>query len=147
MDKRKAKNELPPNYAELRTASSRTSNWRERLNAVEELGGWKHEQVIDVLTHRMNNDTVYKVQETAFRKLKEFGADVQMPRRKKGDLIKGTAKIFVRIKKSLPEGHTFEEFKEKLHKMRLDVYDTYEGDKGADFEKWLEESWAASSKK
>lgn len=147
MDKRKSKNELPPNYAELRTASNRTSNWRERLNAVEELGGWKHEQVIDILTHRMNNDTVYQVQEAAYRKLKEFGEDVQQPRRKKGELVKGTTKIFVRIKKSLPEGHSFEQFKEKLHKMRLDVYDTYEGDKGAEFEKWLEESWAALTNK
>lgn len=51
----------------------------------------------------------------------------------------------LRIKKSLPEGHTYEEFKEKLKKMRIDVYDTYEGDKGADFDKWLENTWASLS--
>jgi hypothetical protein len=53
----------------------------------------------------------------------------------------------LRIKKSLPQGHTFEEFKEKLKKMRLDVYDTYEGEKGAGFDKWLENTWASLSKK
>lgn len=143
MNKTKSSGELPPDYEELKKAVNRTSDWRERLDAVEQLGRWKHEQIIDVLTHRMKNDAVYKVQEAAFRKLKGFGEEVQLPPRKKGDLIKGAAKVLVRIKKSLPEGHSFEEFKEKLKKTRLDVYDAYEGDKGADFDKWLENAWAS----
>jgi hypothetical protein len=139
------KNELPSNYEQLKTSANRTSNWRERLEAVEEIGQWKNKQTIAILTHRMNNDTVYKVQEAAYRKLKQFGEDVQLPRRKKDDLIKGVTKILVRIKKSLPEGHSVEEFKEKLKKTRLDVYDTYEGEKGAEFDKWLENAWASLS--
>lgn len=145
MSKNEVKNELPSNYEQLKVSVNRTSNWRERLEAVEELGQWKNKQTIDVLTHRMNNDVVYKIQEAAFRKLKQFGEDVQLPPRKKGELIKGVKKILVRIKKSLPEGHSFEEFKEKLKKMRLDVYDTYEGEKGADFDPWLETTWASLS--
>lgn len=145
MDKIEVKHELPPNYEQLKLAVNRTSSWRERLEAVEELGKWKHKQIIDLLTHRMNNDAVYPVQEAAFRKLKQFGEDIQLPPRKKGDLIKGVTKILVRIKKSLPEGHSFEEFKEKLKKTRLDVYDVYEGEKGADFDKWLGTTWGSSS--
>lgn len=137
------KSELPENFEELKKRASRMSNWRERMDAIEELGQWKEEHIIVILTRIMNNDTVYKVQEAAFRKLKKLGEDVQLPSRKKGDLIKGVNKILLRIKKSLPEGHTYEEFKEKLKKMRLDVYDTYEGDKGADFDKWLENIWAS----
>ncbi|MGG1662748.1 HEAT repeat domain-containing protein [Brevibacillus sp. NRS-1366] len=137
------KNELPPNYEELKKSANRTSNWRERFDAVEELGQWKHKQTIDVLKRMMISDAVYKVQEAAFRKLKGFGEDVQLPPQKKGDLIKGASKVLVRIKKSLPEGHTFEEFKEKLHKMRTDIYDTYEGEKGTDFDQWLENTWAS----
>jgi hypothetical protein len=136
------KSELPPNYEQLKIAVNRTSNWRERLAAVEELGEWKNKQTIHLLMHSLKSDAVYQVQEAAFRKLKELGEDVQLPPRKKGELIKRAAKILVRVKKSLPEGHSFEAFKEKLKKMRLDVYDTYEGDKGADFEKWLESEWA-----
>jgi hypothetical protein len=139
----KVKSELPANYEELKKAANRTSNWRDRLDAVEKLGQWNSNQTIDVLMHRMVNDTVYKVQEAAFRNLKEFGEDVQLPSRKKGELIKGTNKILLRVKKSLPEGHSFEDFKEKLKKMRLDVYDTYEGEKGADFDKWLEDTWTS----
>ena len=138
MKKTEEKSTLPENYEELKKQANRTSNWRERLDAVEELGNWKNKQVIDILIRIMNNDSVYKVQEAAFRKLKNLGEDVQLPQRKKGELIKDINKVLLRIKKSLPEGHTFEEFKEKVKKMRLDVYDTYEGDKGADFDNWLE---------
>ncbi|TNJ56305.1 HEAT repeat domain-containing protein [Paenibacillus hemerocallicola] len=147
MNRKTVKSELPSNYEELKKAANRTSNWRERLEAVEELGKWKNEQTIDILTHRMKNDAVYRIQEAAFRKLKAFGEEVQMPPRKKGELIKGTTKVLVRIKKSLPEEHTYEQFKDKLKKTRVDVFDTYEGDKGADFEQWLESAWASLSRK
>lgn len=141
MDHEEMNSELPPNYEELKKSANRTSSWRDRLNAVEELGQWKHEKIFDILKHRLNSDEVYKVQEAAFHKLKGFGEDVQLPSKKEGELVKGITKILVRIKKSLPEDHTYEEFKEKFKKMRLDVYDTYEGDKGADFETWLENKW------
>lgn len=141
------KNAIPPNYNELRKSVSRASNWRERLAAVQELGQWKHIRTIDMLLHRMNNDTVYAVQEAAFHNLEKFGEDVQLPPRKKGELIKDASRVIFRIKKSLPAGHTYEEFKEKIKNMRLDLYDTYEGDKGADFDKWFENEWATAAKK
>jgi hypothetical protein len=141
------KSTLPENYEELKKQANRTSNWRERLDAVEELGHWKNQQIINILMRLMNNDAVYKVQEAAFRKLEQFGEDVELKPRKKGDLVKDVKKILLRIKKSLPEGHSYEEFKAKLQKMRHDVYDTYEGDKGADFDKWLENMWASLAKR
>ncbi|NOU91755.1 HEAT repeat domain-containing protein [Paenibacillus sp. LMG 31456] len=143
MNNKEINSELPPNYEELKKSANRSSNWRERLDAVEELGEWKNKQVIDLLTTRLMNDTVYKVQEAAFHKLRAFGEEVQLPSKNKGELFKGVTKILIRIKKSLPVGHTFEEFKEKLKKMRLDMYDSYEGEKGADFDQWLESTWAS----
>ncbi|WP_230162062.1 HEAT repeat domain-containing protein, partial [Peribacillus simplex] len=125
MNKKETKGiELPANYEELKKSANRKSNWRERLDAIEELGQSKSKQVIDILTHIMNNDSVYKVQEGAYRQLKSLGEDVQLPARKEGELVKGLTKILVRIKKSLPENHTYTEFKEKLQKMRMDIYDT-----------------------
>jgi len=140
-------NELPENYEELKRSANRTSDWRERLAAIEELGKWKHKKIIDVLTHRATSDAVFKVREAAYDKLKKFGEPIQLPSRPKGDLIDGVTKALIRIKKSLPQDHTFEEFKEKLKKMRLDIYDTYEGDKGADFDNWLETLWASLLKR
>lgn len=146
MEIQELKSELPPNYEQLKSSANRASNWRERLAAIEELGQWKNQKVIDVLTHRMNADTVSQVREAAFRKLKELGEEAQLPVRENNDfLIKDVTKILIRIKKSLPKDHTYEAFKEKLQKMRLDVYDTYEGEKGADFDQWLENKWASLS--
>lgn len=135
--------EQQPDYEAVIKSANRSANWRERLAAVEALGGWDTKQATDALMRIMTGDSVYTVQEAAFNKLREMGEDVQLPPRKKGELIKGTAKILVRIKKSLPQGHSFEDFKVKLQKMRSDVYDTYEGDKGADFDQWLQETWAS----
>ncbi|MGE6489278.1 HEAT repeat domain-containing protein [Paenisporosarcina sp. NPDC076898] len=143
----KVQNELPENYEELKKEANRTSSWRARFDAVEELGQHKHSKVIDVLTNRMNNDPVFKVQEAAYRQLKNFGEDVEKPKQTKFDIIKGTSKILLRIKKSLPADHSYEEFKEKLKKMRLDVFDAYEGEKGGEFDKWLETEWASLLKK
>ena len=69
----KEKSTLPENYEELKKQANRTSNWRERLDAVEELGHWKNKQIIAILMRLMNNDAVYKVQEAAYRKLEKIG--------------------------------------------------------------------------
>ncbi|AFH65730.1 HEAT repeat domain-containing protein [Paenibacillus caseinilyticus] len=130
--------ELPENYDELKKAANRTSNWRERLAAVKELGKYNTDQTINVLKHVLRGDAVFPVQEAAFRRLRAFGEDAKLPPRKKGELVKGANKVFLRLKKSLPEGHAYEEFKEKLQKTRTDVYDTYEGEKGEEFDAWLQ---------
>ncbi|TVX86914.1 HEAT repeat domain-containing protein [Paenibacillus agilis] len=147
MDNQELQQDAASKYEELKKAANRTSNWRERLDAVEQLGQLDNPQVIDVLKHRLMNDTVYQVQEAAYRELKKLGEDVQLPPRKNGELVKGLTKLLVRIKKSLPADHTYEQFKEKLQKMRSDVYDMYEGQKGDDFDQWLESTWDSLSKK
>lgn len=59
MDNQEVISELPSNYEELKKSVNRTSNWRERLDAVEELGQWKNKQTINLLRHRMISDDVY----------------------------------------------------------------------------------------
>ncbi|MDQ0062612.1 HEAT repeat domain-containing protein [Paenibacillus harenae] len=142
-----AVNELPDNFEELKKAVNRTASWRDRLNAVNELGQWDTDATIKLLHHVMAGDQVFQVREAAYRKLKQLGENVQMPAKNKGELFKGLNKILLRIKKSLPEGHTFEQFKEKLQKMRSDIYDTYEGDKGEEFDSWLQGIWEAPARK
>lgn len=139
-------NGLPENYDELKKAANRSADWRARLEAVEELGQTNHKQVIDILTRLMESDPVYTVQEAAYLKLKAFGEDVKVPSKNKPELVKGVSKILLRIKKSLPKDHSYEDFKEKLKKMRVDVYDIYEGEKGAEFDTWLEKMWTSANK-
>ncbi|MEK3762202.1 MULTISPECIES: HEAT repeat domain-containing protein [unclassified Paenibacillus] len=138
--------ELPENYDELKKAAGRSADWRARLEAVEELGRYNHKQIIDILNRLMISDPVYTVQEAAYNKLVAFGEEVKVPSKNKAELFKGLSKIILRIKKSLPKDHTYEEFKEKLKKMRVDIYDAYEGEKGADFDQWLEKMWASAAK-
>lgn len=118
LKQRTNKENLPPNYDELKKAANRTANWKERLAAVEELGNWKTEQTISILMNRMEHDPVYKVQEAAYEQLIDLGENVHLPERQKHDLIKDTSKVLVRIKKSLPKDHSYEDFKVKLQKMR-----------------------------
>ncbi|WP_144509662.1 HEAT repeat domain-containing protein [Bacillus sp. FJAT-22090] len=141
MSKKIVNNELPENYEELKKAANRTSNWKARYDAVEELGKYNTSQVIDIMRSRLANDPVYKIQEAAYRILLEFGEDAELPVRKKFEVIKGANKVFVRVKKSLPADHTFEQFATKLKRMRIDVYNAYEGEKGDDFKAWLENEW------
>ncbi|WP_096272521.1 HEAT repeat domain-containing protein [Paucisalibacillus globulus] len=136
------KTDLPEQYEALKKQANYTSSWRERLEAVETLSAYQHDKVVDLLKNRMQHDTVYKVQIAAYEALKAFGEDVEKPSPARFDIFKGTDKIFLRVKKSLPKDHTVEEFADKLKRMRIDVYDAYEGDKGEQFMSWLEERWA-----
>lgn len=89
----------------------------------------------------MNNDPVYAVQDAAYKQLRGLGQDVQQPSKAKPELFKGLTKTLIRIKKSLPKDHSFEDFKVKLQKMRADIYNTYEGEKGEEFDNWLKAKW------
>ncbi|QPA56230.1 HEAT repeat domain-containing protein [Lysinibacillus sphaericus] len=133
---------LPEQYETLKKQANYTSSWRERLDAVEKLSAYQHDKIIDLLLNRMQHDTVYKVQVAAYEALVELGEDVEKPSPARFDIIKGTDKIFLRVKKSLPKDHTVADFADKLKRMRLDVFDAYEGDKGVQFMNWLEERWA-----
>lgn len=134
--------ELPEDYTELKKEANYTSSWKDRLEAVQTLSKYNHEKVIDLLTNRLNNDTVYKVRVAAYNALVAFGQDVKKPEPARFEIIKGTDKILLRVKKSLPKDHSFEDFAGKLERMRLDVYDAYEGNKGKEFKQWLEEKWS-----
>ncbi len=146
MNNEELNNGLPENYEELKKAAGRSADWRARLEAVEELGRFNHKQIIDILNRLMVSDPVYTVQEAAYEKLKAFGEDVTVPSKNKAELFRGISKIVLRIKKSLPRDHSYEEFKEKLKKMRIDVYDAYEGEKGENFDAWLHKLWASATK-
>ncbi|PIC87128.1 esterase [Sporosarcina sp. P20a] len=133
---------LPEQYEALKKQANYTSSWRDRLEAVKTLSDYKHDKVIDLLNNRMQHDTVYQVQLAAYEALAAFGEDVEKPSPARFDIIKNTDKIFLRVKKSLPKDHTVADFADKLKRMRVDVFDAYEGDKGVEFMSWLEERWS-----
>ncbi|PIC82852.1 HEAT repeat domain-containing protein [Sporosarcina sp. P1] len=133
---------LPEHYETFKKQANYTSSWRERLEAVNVLSAYQHDKIIDLLKNRMQHDPVRQVQVAAYEALAAFGEDVEKPLPARFDIIKNTDKIFLRVKKSLPKDHSVEDFADKLKRMRLDVFDAYEGDKGVEFMNWLEERWA-----
>ena len=132
---------LPENFNELKKAVNRTADWQARLDAVNELGKFKSDETIKILQYVAKADLVTKVREAATRILNKMGQQAQPFEQPIGGLFKDLRKVFVRIKKSLPKDHTYEDFKVKLEKMRIDIYNTYEGEKGADFDAWLKDMW------
>lgn len=145
--KQETVNQLPENFNELKKAVNRTADWEERLQAVNELAKFKSDETIKILQYVAKADLVTKVRETAASQLKKMGQVVPVSEAPKGELFKDLRKIFLRIKKSLPAEHTYEDFKLKVEKMRSDIYNTYEGEKGADFDAWLKDMWAKASTK
>ena len=139
--------QLPENFSELKKAVNRTADWEERLNAVQELAKYKTDETIKILQYVAKADLVTKVREAAARHLKKMGQEVAPAETPKGDLFKDLRKIFKRIKKSLPADHTYEDFKVKLEKMRSDIYNTYEGEKSAQFDAWLKDMWETTTTK
>lgn len=133
---------LPEQYETLKKQANYTSSWRERLEAVEVLSAYQHDKIIDLLKNRMQHDPVRQVQLVAYEALVAFGEDVEKPSPARFDIIKNTDKVFLRVKKSLPKDHSLADFADKLKRMRLDIFDAYEGDKGAEFMNWLEQRWA-----
>lgn len=132
------------NYEVLKKNTRNKSDWKLRLEAVEGLRNLDDPRAIDVLWRVMNSDKVFTVQEAAFRALQAKGVDVKLPRKQKGNLIKGINKKIKVLKDKLPENHSYEDFKAELEKREPIIYDTYQGDKGNRFDKWLENIWKSS---
>lgn len=131
-------------YESYKRDAKNKSDWRLRLAAVEGLRKIDDPRAIDVLWSVMISDKVFQVQEAAFRALQAKGKDVKLPKKQKGHLIKGVNKKIKVLKNKMPENHTYEDFKAKLEESEPVIYDTYEGDKGNRFDKWLENVWKSS---
>ena len=98
MDNQELIADMPENYEELKSSANRNANWR-TFRCGGSVRKWKNQKSIDILLHRLNTDAVYQVREAAYRKLLDFGEDVQMPERPKGELMKDVSKVLLRIKK------------------------------------------------
>ena len=82
--------EVPESMEELKRKATNQSNWRERLEAVNELKNYDCEQSRSILTNLAIHDSVFVVQEAAFR---------------------AAQSMKITKNNSLPEGYTLDEFK------------------------------------
>jgi HEAT repeat protein len=136
---------LKEQMASLKKAVNRTADWAARLEAVQTLAKMKSEEAMNILQFVAKNEHVTKVREVAAKAIKQNGGTAPTYELPRFGYFKDLRKVFLRIKKSLPKDHTYEDFKVKLEKMRIDIYNTYEGEKGADFDAWLEDMWKTTT--
>lgn len=133
---------VPANIDELKRMANNQNSWRERLAAVEQLKNYDCQQSRDILTRLAIHDVVFKVKEAAFRAVQAMGVTkngkpIYLGKKPKGNLIDGINKKLIRVRDSLPDGFSIDDFKEAFKKLYPAAYDAYEGDKGAQFDKWL----------
>ena len=132
---------LKQELAALKKDVNRTADWKLRLQAVQALAKIKSDEAMSILNFVAKNEHVSTVRDAAVKAIKKAGGTAPSYELPKYGLFKDMRKVFLRIKKSLPKDHTYEDFKVKLEKMRIDIYNTYEGEKGANFDAWLKDMW------
>ena len=129
---------VPENIEDLKKMAMNKTSYRTRNEAIETLKNYKCRQSIDVLWRLMINDKVYSVQHQAFLALQNFGEDVKLPRKKKGNLVKDINKKLGKVQSSFKEEHcTIEEFIEKFEVMYPEEYDIYSYEKAGKMQEWI----------
>lgn len=131
-------NKTPDNIEVLKKQAADKTSYKNRLEAVDELGKFKCQQSKDILWRLMINDKVYAVQHRAFLKLQAFGEQVKLPRKKKGHLVKDINKKLGRVEREMPASFTPEEFNEKFKALYPEEFDVYSFEKRSNFDQWVE---------
>ena len=126
---------------ELKKQVNRKADWEARLVAVNELAKLKTDEAMNILQFVAKSEPVTTVRETAVKAIKKSGGTAPSYEAPKYGLFKDLRKVFLRIKKSLPKDHSYEDFKVKLEKMRSDIFNTYQGEEGKNFDAWLKDMW------
>ena len=134
--------ETPDNIEELKKMANNQNSWRDRLSAVEQLKNYDCQQSRDILARLAIHDDVFKVKEAAVRaaqtlNITKGGKPIYLGKKPQGNLVKDINKKLSRVRDSLPEEYTIDEFKEAFKKLYPAAYDVYEGDKENRFDKWL----------
>ncbi|MDI6682101.1 hypothetical protein [Leuconostoc suionicum] len=135
-------NAIPKNIDELKKKSNNKHNWHDRLESVETLKNYDCIQSRDILTRLALHDPVFKVKEKAFRAAQALGVSkngkpIYLSKRKKGSLVKGINKKLEKVRNSLPELYSFDDFKNKFKETYPEDYDIYDGNMDNKFDKWL----------
>ena len=136
------KKETPENIEELKRMAANPNSWRERLSAVNELKEYDCQQSRDILERLAIHDVVFTVKEAAFRAVQAFGVTrngkpIYLGKKPKGNLIEGINHKLTRVRDSLPDDFTIEDFKAAFQKLYPEAYDAYDGDKGSKLDEWL----------
>lgn len=147
------KKETPSNINDLVKMAGDKTNWKRRLEAVNELKKWDCRQSRDVLTRLALHDKVYKVMEQAFRATQALhitknGKPIYLGKKNIGYKSSDFKKVFSRIKRECKlEDLDMQIFKNKFIQIQPEMYDVMMYEKGDKFDNWIMNIYKSLSKK
>jgi len=141
------------NISSLVKKANDKTNWKARLEALNEIKDIDCQQRNDVVIRLAIHDKVYKVKHAAFLvaqelKLTKAGKPISLGKKDIGYTPKDFTKVFTRIKReSNMVEFDLEQFIEKLKQIDPEMYDVMEYEKGLNFSNWLKSTYVGLPKK
>jgi hypothetical protein len=144
--------ETPSNIKELIRMSRAKSNWKIRLQAIEEMKKYDCQQVRDVIARLALHDKVYRVKEEAFQVaqglgIKKQGKPIFLGRKDIGYKSSDFTKTFKRIRRECEmEDLNINIFKEKMLVIDPEMYDVMNYEKGTKLDIWIKDIYKSLPK-
>lgn len=136
------KKETPSKIKELVKMADDKTNWKRRLESVNELRKWDCKQSREVLTKLALHDLVFKVKEEALKATQPLGITkngkpLRINGKPKGNLIKDINIKLCKVEEILKEEFEINKFKKKFKQLYPEEYDVYEYEKENKFDEWI----------
>ncbi|MCS6110395.1 HEAT repeat domain-containing protein [Clostridium botulinum] len=144
--------ETPSNINELVKMAGDKTNWKRRLQAVQQMKKYDCQQIRDVITRLALHDRVYKVKEEAFRVaqglgIKKQGKPIFLGKKDIGYKSSDFTKIFKRIKRECKMDELdIKAIKDKLIIINPEMYDVMNFEKGKKLDEWIENKYKSLPK-
>lgn len=105
---------------ELLKKANNELSWRDRMDAVNELKNYHCKESERVIVKLALHDPVFKVKHAAFLVAQSWGVKIggvpiRLGKKPKGNLVKDIHKKLAKVRDSLGEEFTIEQFKEKFN--------------------------------
>lgn len=138
---------MPLNLAAVKARLRDRTNYKDRIQAVDELASSGVPQSKDLLWRVMLDDLVYAVQKQAFLRLQAMGEKVRLPKKKPKPLIKNIEQMVGKVYDSLDRRYDAAEFSAKFQSMYPEAFDVYQYEtsgennrfqKPGEFDRWVQ---------
>ncbi|MDG2668862.1 HEAT repeat domain-containing protein, partial [Vibrio parahaemolyticus] len=113
------------------------NSFEDRILAVNKLGKFKCNEVIEALSSTMLSDKVDDVRETAYERLKRFGLDIVKPPKAGTYTDPDLSKKLHEVADSLKVGFSYERFESRFKSKFPEDFDLHKYTKKNRFKSWL----------
>nr|WP_198591106.1 HEAT repeat domain-containing protein [Vibrio cyclitrophicus] len=134
--------ETPPKLEQWIKQLQDRSSYENRIDAINKLGKFKCNEVIEAFMTAMDSDLVNKVRDTAFQRLVRFGVDVTKPKKAKVYADPELTQKLIEVADSLKVGFAYERFESRFRSKFPEEFDLQKYTKKNRFKSWLKKQMA-----